>query len=55
VDAIRVTGNPATVRKKDLKIFYLERTVASPPTAPATLQAARRWTSRTVVPISSFT
>jgi hypothetical protein len=36
----------ATVRKKDLKIFYLERTVALPPTARATRPAARRWTSQ---------
>jgi hypothetical protein len=48
VDTSRVTGNHATVRKKDLKIFHLERAVASPPTARATRQAARRWTSQIV-------
>jgi hypothetical protein len=45
--------NHATVRNKDLKIFFPERTAAPPPTARAPGQAARRWTSQTVAAMSS--
>jgi hypothetical protein len=50
VDTIPLAGNHATVQNKDLKIYYLERTVTSPLTAHPTHQVARRWTSQTVAP-----
>jgi hypothetical protein len=50
VDTIPPGGNHATVRNKDVKIFYLERTVASPPTAHPTHPVARRQTGQTYWP-----
>jgi hypothetical protein len=48
-----VRWDHAIVPNGDLKIFYLERTVASPPAPRAPHQAARRWTSQTVAAMSS--
>src|SRR6202034_808465 len=52
---IPVAWNHATVPNGDLKFFYSERTVASPPTAhstPRRLGATRAWSAMSPTPLT---